>query len=168
MAQKHAQGITGHAVDHTTTKHDLKPKTQHQPPTHHQDPITTTTTTTTEKRKPIPRTVNIYRLKGIVATLFAIRPASVKLIWETDEWDPVRREDEDEDEEDEGGWSVSEDDDDEGSDNNNNGERKVKVERGREREKERWKRREMELVDGTREVGFFIEGKEARVRVEVR
>lgn len=161
MAQKHAQGITGHAVDHTTTKHDLKPKTQHQPPTNHEDPITTTTTTTTEKRKPIPRTVDIYRLKGIVATLFAIRPASVKLIWESDEWDPVRRENEDQDQ-DEGGWSLSEDDDDEGSDNNNNnGERKV------EREKERWKRREMELVDGTREVGFFIEGKEARVRVEV-
>jgi hypothetical protein len=36
----------------------------------------------------------------------------------------------------------------------------------RSRRKEKWKRREIELVDGTREVGFWVEGKEARVRVE--
>ena len=32
----------------------------------------------------------------------------------------------------------------------------------------RWVRREVELLDGTREVGFWIEGREARVRVEWR
>lgn len=75
----------------------------------------------------------------------------MNLVWESDEWDPVRRQ---EDDEDEGGWSVSEDDDD--------GEEERRV------GKEGWKRRETELVDGTREVGFFIQGDEARVRVEVR
>lgn len=75
----------------------------------------------------------------------------MNLVWESDEWDPVRRQ---EDDEDEGGWSVSEDDDD--------GEEERRV------GKEGWKKRETELVDGTREVGFFIQGDEARVRVEVR
>lgn len=76
----------------------------------------------------------------------------MNLVWESDEWDPVRRHED----EDEGGWSVSEDDDDDDG--------------GEERRvgKEGWKRRETELVDGTREVGFFIQGDEARVRVEVR
>ena len=36
------------------------------------------------------------------------------------------------------------------------------------RRKGKWVRREVELVDGTREVGFWIEEREARVRVEVR
>lgn len=76
----------------------------------------------------------------------------MKLIWETEEWDPVGEGD--------GGWSVSEDGSDE--------EGRLGRKRGEKREEEVWKRREMELVDGTREVGFFVEGKNARVRVELR
>lgn len=106
-----------------------------------------------EKKKLIPRTVDVYRLKGIVAHLFAIRPGSLKLIWETEDWDPVGEED--------GGWSVSED----GSEEESRVKRTVKE---KDRGEEKWKRREMELVDGTREVGFFVEGMEARVRVELR
>ena len=76
---------------------------------------------------------------------------SVKLIWETEEWDPVGEGD--------GGWSVSEDESDE----------ERRLERtARKKENDRWVRREMELVDGTRAVGFFVEGREARVRVELR
>ena len=75
----------------------------------------------------------------------------VKLIWETDEWDPVGEGD--------GGWSVSEDDSDEES----------RLQRAARKQKnDKWARREMELVDGTREVGFLVEGREARVRVELR
>ena len=123
--------------------------------------------------KLIPRTVDVYRLKGIVGRLFGIRPMSCKLIWETGEWDPVGEE---------AGWSVSEDESDcevderveGGSDGENNDVlRKGKRDGlwrggGEERQKGKWVRREMELVDGTREVGFWIEGKEARVRVELR
>lgn len=132
-ARKHAQSIDGHSGENTA-KNDPG----------HDAPIV-------EKTKLIPRTVDVYRLKGIVGQLFNIRPMSVKLIWETEEWDPVGEGD--------GGWSVSEDESDEES----RSERKEK-----RREKEMWKRREMELVDGTREVGFFVEGKRARVRVESR
>ena len=37
-----------------------------------------------------------------------------------------------------------------------------------ERNRSKWERREVELVDSTREVGSWVEGKEARIRVEVR
>ena len=104
-----------------------------------------------------------------------------KLIWETGEWDPVGG---DSDE----GWSVGEDsdDDDDGMEGVQptgrrtlSGEKGQRMARGRRDgdgdgngdgngERQGWQRREMELVDGTREVGFWVEGKEARVRVERR
>lgn len=133
-ARKHARSIDGHS----SAKDD--------PETSIDDDLLTI-----EKKKPIPRTIDVYRLKGIVGQLFDIRPMSMKLIWETEEWDPVGEED--------GGWSVSEDESDEES----------RSERtARKSENDKWARREMELVDGTREVGFFVEGKQARVRVELR
>jgi len=105
-----------------------------------------------EKRKLIPLTVDTYRLKGIVTRLFGLPPMGCRLIWETGEMDPVGREDEE-------GWSVSEDEDDEED------ERKPQK---MGKEKGKWVEREVELVDGTREVGNFVEGKRVRVRVELR
>ena len=69
--------------------------------------------------------------------------------------------------EEEEGWSVSEE---ESEEERRVGRRAGQKVGGREEKEEegRWKRREMELVDGTREVGFFVEGAEARVRVELR
>ncbi len=66
--------------------------------------------------------------------------------------DPVEREDEE-------GWSVSEDEDDE-----EDGRKPQKM----GKEKGKWVEREVELVDGTREVGNLVEGKRVRVRVELR
>lgn len=37
-----------------------------------------------------------------------------------------------------------------------------------EEDKGRWVARDIELLDGIRDVGYWIEGKEARVRVELR
>ncbi|KAL8784633.1 MAG: hypothetical protein Q9195_008962 [Heterodermia aff. obscurata] len=90
-------------------------------------------------QKRLPRTLGIYALKGLVGRLFALRPMSLRLVWETGEWDPVPGSLDDEDE----------DDDD-------------------TRDRSKWARREIELVDGTRDVGFWIEGAEAVVRVELR
>jgi len=76
---------------------------------------------------------------------------SLKLVWETGEWDPIAGEDD------------SDDDDDLEQD--------VDVEKGKEEEekdKGKWVQREEELVDGTKNVGFWIEGREARVRIELR
>lgn len=136
-ARKHARSIDGHS----------SPKAaKDDPETFIDDDLLTI-----EKKKLIPRTIDVYRLKGIVGQLFDIRPMSMKLIWETEEWDPVGEED--------GGWSVSEDESDEKSRSEST---------ARKSENDKWARREMELVDGTREVGFFVEGKQARVRVELR
>ncbi len=70
----------------------------------------------------------------------------------------------------EAGWSVSEDDSEDEDENQRDKRRGKRRGSGGERrgEREGWRRREMELADGTREVGFFVEGGEARVRVEVR
>lgn len=132
-----------------------------------------------EKQKDIPRTIDIYRLKGIVGRLFGIqRPLGCTLIWETGEWDPVKGE-----EEEDGGWSCDEDEEYDGEGEEGKGERKVKTEEpepetkkrgpdpGKENKKEqgqKWTRREIELVDGTHDIGFWIESREARVRVELR
>lgn len=180
-ARKHAQGITGHSINETVEKEDdletpIEIERNNIPFNHHAPP-------SIEKKKLIPRTVDVYRLKGIVGHLFAIRPLSIKLVWETDEWDPVGEGD--------GGWSVSEDDesvdeddesdneddgsnddDNDGSNDDDNDEKKsianTEGKKNTEKKMGLWKRRELELVDGTREVGFFVEGKEARVRVEAR
>lgn len=130
------------------------------------------TDTIIEKAQRIPRTVTPYQLKSIVGRLFALPPAHLRLVWETEEWDPVGRTLGVDDEE---RWSVSSDDEE------GEGEGPVvgqggSVQTGRtevekeamEREKGKWVQREVELVDGTRQVGFWIEGKSARVRVEVR
>lgn len=104
-----------------------------------------------EKKKDVPRSVDVYRMKGIVGLLFGISPLGCRLVWETEEWDPVKGEEE--------GWSCSEDEDESGVEKN-----KVKD----ENEKGKWVRREMELEDGTKDVGFWVDGREARVRVELR
>ena len=119
-----------------------------------------------EKRMEIPRTVDVYRIKGIVGRLFGVRPLGCRLVLETGEWDPVGGAGDDE------GWSCSEDEDDDES----GGEMAEVEESGAggemggqgERQSGKWVRREVELVDSTREVGFWIEGRVARVRVEMR
>lgn len=86
----------------------------------------------------------------------------LKLIWETGEWDPVAGTD-DSDESSES--SESEDVD---------GDRARHMQVGRQgrdvkdQKEGKWVQREEELVDGTKDVGFWIEGKEARVRIELR
>lgn len=84
---------------------------------------------------------------------------SLRLIHETSEWDPVPAAKPDEND-----WSCSEDED---SVEDEEQRRRKRMER-EERRKKMWVRREVELVDSTREVRHWIEGKEARVKVERR
>ena len=84
---------------------------------------------------------------------------------ETDEWDPLpaaKPEDDD--------WSCSEDysSDDEGRSAGDGVDTTKAKENGEGKQKDLWVRREIELVDSTQPVGFWVEGKEARVRVERR
>ncbi|KAI9783912.1 MAG: hypothetical protein M1816_001122 [Peltula sp. TS41687] len=110
---------------------------------------------TSTKTHRLPRSLDIYRLKGIVGRLFGLRPNRIKLIWETGEWDPASGLEEEEEEEEE-----EEDKDDDGSEGDE--------EEMQAKDKGRWVTREVELLDGIRDVGFWIEGGDATIRVEQR
>ena len=121
-----------------------------------------------EKFRRIPRSATPYQLKSIVGSLFALPPAHIKLIWETEEWDPVGQKLGVDDEE---KWSVPSDEEEDAEDERGDSmptREGVNVKERMDREKGKWAQREVELVDGTRQVGFWIEGRKARVRVEVR
>ncbi|KAL8926477.1 MAG: hypothetical protein Q9172_001780 [Xanthocarpia lactea] len=106
----------------------------------------------------IPKQTNIYRLKSLAGRIYSIPCMEIRLVLETDEWDPVPAAKPEDD-----NWSCSEDEDE--SDDST----EVKDgKRGKEKDKNLWVRREIELVDSTRPVAFWVEGREARVRVERR
>ena len=106
-----------------------------------------------EKRRKIPRSVNTYTLKSVVGKLFDVEPMHLRLIHETDEFDPVKETvNEDDKWEVEGDYEDSEDVAMEGTDT------RVAT----------MARREVEIVDGTRTLGQWVDGAEARIRVEER
>lgn len=113
--------------------------------------------------KEIPKTFNIYRVKGIVGRFLERSPMSLRLIWETGEWDPVAGfEDVDEFSSDED--DVAEEQTKGGALGNQNesGDAQVDEQAGR------FMKREVELEDTTKDVGLLIGEMEARVRVEFR
>jgi hypothetical protein len=106
-----------------------------------------------EKWREIPKGFDVYKVKGIVARLFDVKPLYVRLIWETGEYDPVA------------GYEEGEHDTVDGDDDIDmtTGEKSqpASVPTGQ------WRKREVELEDSTRQVGYSVEGMEARIRVEV-
>lgn len=115
------------------------------------------------RTKKIPRAFDTYRLKGIVGRLFGQKPMSLKLVWETGELDPVAGYEEE--------WDSSDEEEDEevaAVDNQFPRKREVATSADEMVMMGNWVKREVELVDSTREVGFWIDGKEAMVRVELR
>ncbi|KAK8020297.1 hypothetical protein PG990_005435 [Apiospora arundinis] len=115
-----------------------------------------------EKTSKIPKSYDIYRVKGIAGKLFAQKPLDLRLIWETGEWDPVA------------GFDDEVDEDDSGEEENDMEEDVVAgVDAGdgtsqAEKKVGKWVKREVELRDGPRQLGFCVDGLEAKVRVEVR
>ena len=169
------------------TKADLQSARKNSSKPHDFPPNTITYADSIEVHKLIPRTVSIYQLKGIIGKLLGVKSMSCKLIWETGEWDPIGGGGADSD----AGWSVSDEemesadegkgiiedkgkgkDKDKGEGMEVDGLAIEKLSLGEqvveERNRSKWERREVELVDSTREVGSWVEGKEARIRVEVR
>lgn len=104
------------------------------------------------KEQEIPKGFDIYRVKGIVGRMFGLRPMKLRLVWETGEWDPV----------------AGYEDEDENSGDENADEAEARQNAEVTRAKGQWMRREVELEDSTRQIGFCIDGKEAKVRVELR
>lgn len=104
------------------------------------------------KVQEIPRGFDMYRVKGIAGKLFGLKPLSLCLFWETGEWDPVA------------GYEDEEND----SEDEEEGDRSKDTAGETPEAKGKWMRREVELEDGTRQVGFCVDGTEAKVRIEVR
>jgi len=105
------------------------------------------------KVREIPRSFDIYRVKGIVGKMFDIHPMKICLIWETGEWDPVAGYEDDEDSDDEeGGVKLSE----------------AQVDGTTAQSKGRLMKREVEIEDGTRQIGFCVDGTEAVIRIETK
>ncbi|GAB1310154.1 hypothetical protein MFIFM68171_00364 [Madurella fahalii] len=116
-----------------------------------------------EKRSiQIPKSFDIYTVKGIVGKLFGLPPLKLRLVWETGEWDPVAGFDE------------------EAGDSSDEEETEAEWEKREEagappseappfaRKGGRWVKREVELKDGPRQFGYCVDGLEARIRVERR
>lgn len=105
--------------------------------------------------KEIPTSFDSYQVKALVSRLFDLPAYGFKLIWETDEFDPVEK-----------------DVGDEGAlDSNDESEDEMRVEQHgvSETTKSRFVRREVELFDSTRDIGFLFQGEtgEMRIRVEL-
>lgn len=102
--------------------------------------------------KEIPRSFDTYQVKAIVARLFGLPPFQFRLIWETEELDPVSR------------GAIEDGDDWDSDDEESQGEEGYPT-----GEDDRFVKREVELVDSTRDIGAWFDGDivEARVRVEV-
>ena len=105
------------------------------------------------KSKEVPRSFDTYQVKAIVSRLFGLPPYGFKLIWETDELDPVSKEKMEDDE----GWDSEED-----LDGAIEKDEKLTEQPG-------FVKREVELVDTTKDIGFWFQSDlvEARIRVEV-
>ncbi|KAL5314003.1 hypothetical protein ACEPPN_018427 [Leptodophora sp. 'Broadleaf-Isolate-01'] len=95
----------------------------------------------------IPKSFDVYRVKGLVGKMFGVRPLSIRLIWETGEWDSVAGYEE---------WESE----DEGED--------IDEETAAVREMGKWVKREVEIEDCTRPVGNLVDGLEATLRLEMR
>jgi Leucine-rich repeat (LRR) protein len=128
-----------------------------------------------EQTYEIPRTFDIYKIKAIVSRLFALPPLRFKMIWETDEWDPVE-------EVNIGGeeWDSGSDDDDGDDDNqvestiagqdvsDRPGSDEMQASVITKEDGSKFIKREVELADSARQVGFWFDDnlREARVRIE--
>ncbi|KAK2804166.1 hypothetical protein FQN50_006708 [Emmonsiellopsis sp. PD_5] len=104
----------------------------------------------------IPKSFDVYRIKAIVARHFSLTPLRFKLVWETDEWDPVDE-------------AKAEDDEWDSSDEGDGANSPIDSSALKHEDGKKLVRREEELVDSTREVGFWFseEVRAVRVRVEV-
>jgi len=107
-------------------------------------------------KRQIPKSFDVYRVKGLVGRMFDIPPLDSRLTWETGEWDPIAGYEEWEDD------SSDDEDEDEEDD-----QRAAKASASLE-EKGKWMKREVEIQESARKIGFCVDGMEANVRVELR
>jgi hypothetical protein len=112
----------------------------------------------------IPKTFDTYRIKGIVSRLFSLAPLRFRLVWETEEWDPVEEFNilggEEWNSDDEGHHEAELT---KGDIQNNDRSEPVVV----KADGSKFVRREVELVDSTRQVGFWFDDNIDKIRVRI-
>lgn len=124
---------------------------------------------TREETYEIPRSFDIYRIKATVSRLFDLPPLTFRLILETEEWDPVEDFNVCGEE-----WDSASDGDERQSPGGavNSGCRDLAASEPTAIKDGGFlfAKREVELVDSTRQVGSWLDDtvKEARVRIEMR
>lgn len=111
-----------------------------------------------ERAAQIPKSFDIYAVKGIAGRLFQRAPLTLRLVWETGEWDPVAGYDDDAGDSSEDEDAVAKQQEDRKDDQalqpaNRAG---------------RWIKREAELNDSPRQFGFCVDGFDVTIRVEPR
>ncbi|KAJ5183595.1 hypothetical protein N7492_001211 [Penicillium capsulatum] len=104
--------------------------------------------------KEIPASFNTYQVKAIVCRHFRLKPYCFKLVWETDEWDPVEKGTGDQ-----GAAKWAEDSDGEMDE--------PKVAPASSADTSRFVRREVELVDSTRDIGYLFQNETGDLRIRV-
>ncbi|CAG7999991.1 unnamed protein product [Penicillium olsonii] len=105
--------------------------------------------------KEIPGSFDTYQVKALVSRLFGLPAFGFRLIWETDEWDPIEKEAADEAADwDESDDEVQPDSTPAGPDGDSPDER-------------RFVRREVNLVESTRDIGFLFQDQVGDIRVRV-
>ncbi|KAJ5679459.1 hypothetical protein N7462_007703 [Penicillium macrosclerotiorum] len=104
--------------------------------------------------KEIPTSFDAYQVKALVSRLFDLPPYGFSLFWETDEWDPIEKSTGDAAA---GDWSEDSDDEVQAPAPTPSG------------GMSRFVRREVELVESTRDIGFLFQGTsgEMKIRIEV-
>ncbi|PHH72305.1 hypothetical protein CDD82_6045 [Ophiocordyceps australis] len=117
----------------------------------------------------IPRSFDIYAVRGIAGKLFRLSPLKIRLVWETGEWDPVAGYDEAE-------CGSDADDADDGH-TGHVGSRSPPCRLGESRHEGgieeardksgRWVKREAELTDGPKQLGYCVDGHDVKIRLEV-
>jgi hypothetical protein len=112
-----------------------------------------------EKMTKIPKAVDIYAVKGIAGKLFDMAPLKLNLIWETGEWDPVAGFDDQE--------GDSSDEEDAEEERERQGIDTHAAEDVSDRPG-RWVKREVELKDGPRQLGYCVDGMDVKIRIEAR
>lgn len=109
---------------------------------------TPSSTGETTQAKEVSRSFDTYQVKALVSRLFGLTPYEFRLTWETDELDPVSKEIVEEEE-----WDSEEEE--------------VDNEDAVAGDDTKFVKREVELVDSTRDIGFWMQDvTEARIRVD--
>ncbi|KAM6539408.1 hypothetical protein FALCPG4_001215 [Fusarium falciforme] len=112
-----------------------------------------------ERVTQIPKSYDIYAVKGVAGKLFDMSPLKMGLVWETGEWDPVAGFDDQE------GDSSDEEEAEEERERKGIDTHAAEDSSGKAG---RWVKREVELKDGPRQLGYCVDGLDVKIRVEVR